>query len=317
MDSETRDILDDAAELGPDGYDTAAGAELGQLVGQSVARTGPLDPDAVAFDSLLNIDYDDCAIGACARSTRVPPPPGQRPEMTFWDAHNLIAKATAYGLALKVTARTCTLIDRALKTAQEHSRRTEHVMLTSYHYEMLPGRIGGTEVTIVDDVLDTNVRPADVGWRFVTPTPTVDVQATIDRAVERARQPSASTIAADVGNIRAWTIRNFRDHGDAEALGSWTNQALADQINRNKADADAQVLRILAARLANAGTNENPLLTLTDVAAALVSLTTAVAALAGRELSDDAEPEAFKLYKGTVEHLIDAADGVVEMAGWI
>jgi septum formation inhibitor MinC len=75
---------------------------------------------------------------------------------------------------------------------------------------------------------------------------------------------------------------------------------------------------VLAARIARAGVtgNEDPLCTLTDVAAALVSLTAVVASLAGPELGDDDGPEAFKIYAETIDHLRNAADGVVEMAGW-
>lgn len=128
-----------------------------------------------------------------------------------------------------------------------------------------------------------------------------------------------STIAADVGNIRARTVREFRDDGDEDLPSGETSTGdkLADEIAKNHPDADARVLRVLAARIARNGRNEDTLLTLVDVAAALTSLTAAVAMLAGRELSDDDEPEAFKLYAETIDHLRDAAGGVVEMAGWI
>jgi hypothetical protein len=320
MDSETRDILDGNADLGPDGYETAASAELGQLVAQSVARTGPLDPDAVAFDSLLNIDYDDCVIGACTPSLHVKPK-GTRPEMTFWDVRNLIAEAGEHGVPLKVTAHTCTLIDRALQAARTHSERTGHAMRVSYTYETLPGPIGSTEVVIVDDVLDTNARPVNAGWRFVPPAPTADVQAAIDQGVKMGLvEVVPSTIAADVGNIRARTIREFRQRGEHEIVPSWTSDTYASlnrEITKNHPDSDASVLRVLAARIALAEHNADPLLTLTDMAHALLSITVAVAALGGRELSDDDEPEAFKLYRETIDHLRNAAAGVGEMAGWI
>lgn len=37
MDSEIRDILDENAELGPDGYETAADAELGEILAKAPA----------------------------------------------------------------------------------------------------------------------------------------------------------------------------------------------------------------------------------------------------------------------------------------
>lgn len=186
MDSETADILADAAELGPDGYETAAGAELGQLVAQSVARTGPLDPDAV------------------------------------------------------------------------HSYEATGIV-------------------------------------------------------------SRGTITADVAEIRGRAMREFRNHGDVDlpANQTSTDDELAVEIAKNRPDADARVLRVLAARIARNDQNEDVLLTLTDLAAALTSIAAAVAVLAGRELSDDDEPESFKVYTETVDHLHDAVGGVAEMAGWI
>lgn len=298
MDSETRDVLDDAAQAGPDDYAVAAGAELGQLVAANIARTGkPLDPDAVTFDSLLDVDYDDCAIGACA-PTGVPAK-GKRPEMTFWEARNLIAEAGEHGVPLKVNARTCTLIDRALQAAVKHSARTQHVMLVSYHYDTLPGPIGSTEVVVVDaeHVDQVNVRHDGLtGWTFIAPEP---------------------TITAAVADIRSRAVSEFRNQGDVEALGTWTNTALAEEIHKNRPETDAQVLRVLAARVANDDTNQDNRMTLADVAAALLSLTAAVAKLAGRELTDDDEPEAFTVYATTVDNLRYAAEGVAEMAGWV
>jgi hypothetical protein len=52
------------------------------------------------------------------------------------------------------------------------------------------------------------------------------------------------------------------------------------------------------------------------VAAALQSLSVAVAALAGQSLSDEDGREALATYRTTIDHLRDAAGGVVEMAGW-
>jgi hypothetical protein len=187
MDSETHDILDDATELGPDGYETAADAELGQLVAQSVARTGPLDPDAV------------------------------------------------------------------------HSYEATGIV-------------------------------------------------------------SRGTITADIAEILTDVDLTFRVDGDEDLPSGVTSTGdrLSVELAGNKPDADARVLRVLAARVARAGTtNEDFLLTLTDIAAALRSLRVAVARMGSDELSDEDGPESFKIYADTLDHLRHAADGVAEIAGWV
>lgn len=269
-------------------------AALAELVDRGLVEVVPGDdPD---------VDYDDCAIGACAQSTYVQPARGKRPEMTFWDASGLIDTAAAHGLALKVTARTCTLIDRAIKTAKEHTRRTGHTMLGNFHYESLPGRVHGTEIVVVDaeNVSQANVRPGGLtGWTFVAPEP---------------------TITADVAQIRADAACTFRVDGDEDLPSGITSTGdkLDVDLSKNHPDADARVLRVLAARIARAGTtNEDSLLTLTDLAAALRSLNVAVAHLGGAQLSDEDDPESFKIYAETLDHLRHAADGVAEIAGWI
>lgn len=184
MDSEMSDVLDDAAQAGPDGYETAADAELGQVLAESVARTGPLDPDAVHSYSASTIT-------------------------------------------------------------------------------------------------------------------------------------SQGTITADVAEVRAETAREFRDTGEPAIVAEWTNYDLAQEIGKNRPDTDARVLRVLAARIASNTRNEDPLLTLTDIAMTLTSLNAAAAALAGPHLSDEDGPEMYGIYAETIDHLRKAAEGVVEMAGWI
>lgn len=126
-----------------------------------------------------------------------------------------------------------------------------------------------------------------------------------------------STITADVAKIRAVVMREFRDHGDGgDAAGRQTSRELADLLYTNKPDTDARVLRALAVRTAGPARNEDPLLTLVDIAAALKALAVTVAALASQELSDEDDPERLLTYAATVEHLRDAADGVAEMGGW-
>lgn len=128
-----------------------------------------------------------------------------------------------------------------------------------------------------------------------------------------------ATITADVASIRANLAQEFRNHGDAtlHTAETSTGERLADELAKNRPDADARVLRVLAARIARAGTaNEDPLLTLADLASAARSLATAAGALAGQALSDDDGRDALATYRTTLNHLRDAADGLADMAGW-
>ena len=121
----------------------------------------------------------------------------------------------------------------------------------------------------------------------------------------------ASTITADVAE--------FRDHGDEGLPSGYTStgESLVVELAKNRPDADARVLRVLAARIARAGTaNEDPLLSLADIAGALKSLAAAAAALAGQALVDEDGPETLATYAATLGYLSDAADGVAEMGGW-
>lgn len=155
----------------------------------------------------------------------------------------------------------------------------------------------------------------------------MDQPITIEDLGDAARRRRGATITADAATIRVDAVREFRNHGDANLALDVTSigDRLADELAKNHPDADARVLRVLAARIARASvkldaldalTNEDPLLTLTDIAAALISLLAAVAALTGRELSDDDGREALATYRATIDHLRDAAAGVIEMAGW-
>lgn len=138
------------------------------------------------------------------------------------------------------------------------------------------------------------------------------------RALHRSLMTNVieSTITADVARVRAHVARELRDHADVGAVADWSSRRLAETIYANRADADARVVRALAARMAGPGKNDNPPATLTDIAATLRALTATVAALAGRELTDDSEPDQFNAYVATVDHLRYAAEGVAEMTGW-
>lgn len=153
-----------------------------------------------------------------------------------------------------------------------------------------------------------------------------DIDATLDELVDRGlvevvpSDDSGPTITADVAAIRSRAVGAFRNDGDHDLSSDTTatGDKLDVALTKNQPDADADVLRVLAARIARAGVrgNEDPLLTLTDIRAALCSLTAAVAQLGGSTLTDKDGPEAFTTYAVTIENLRDAASGVAEMAGW-
>lgn len=97
--------------------------------------------------------------------------------------------------------------------------------------------------------------------------------------------------------------------------GEWPIADLAVHLRSDTPHVDAQVIRVLAARIAAAGPdNEDPTSTLTDLARALDSLGVAVAALV-EDPEDDGAPEAGTVYSADViKHLHAATLGMETLA---
>jgi len=196
--------------------------------------------------------------------------------------------------------------DRPSAAGSEAAQRphaTRHVG-QSYHYETLPGPLGGTEVLVVDDVADTNVRPTGgAGWQFVA------------QLCEDVPPGTEATFRA----VHKQALAAFTDDAFDDDAQPWSSRDIADRVMTGGPDQDSLAIRMLAGRIATNPTPSpaDPLHTLKDFGRALGAITSATSSMITSWLDvDDLEPEQVDEYRKTVQSLIAAAKGLDKLSGW-